>query len=511
MTFGRHHSTAAPDIHIKRLDNLSPEIPCGFRLTRRITMCSYHRTRIHCTDTAIARVKTLLKATSIAFPLFCIACPSMALAYDFTLSAYGPHRVVSGHDLYVQETSAITAGTRDFIYYYVDGLPTGSTVSWPTIAASCCGANRSWQPGKNLLQIGVPSTVPTGTYNLTLRAVSGGVTHQTSYTMVVEPVPIPLPKQIISTILSIPNLSLWESQMKTYGRQLCNSANITSQSTWEGNSWYYDGIRVYYQIADYTGDTSWNVCAGYVENIYKPYVFSISMPGWRVFPHGLYMDYLRNNDATSKSAAINLATSSAYATLGGSIDAGVNGMQRETAYLIHAYRIGGLLGSPNPSMYARSVDFVLAMIDQMFVSQTEPYLKPFMTGLMMEALIQYYDETKDTRIPPAIKAAADGLWTRAWMPDSKAFYYQSTDIPLVASPDLNLLIAPAYAWLYKITGNPVYQQRGDLIFQSGVEGAWLAQGKQFNQSYRWSFDYVKWRMHPDIDPLQAPKMLKIIK
>ena len=125
-----------------------------------------------------------------------------------------------------------------------------------------------------------------------------------------------------------------------------------------------------------------------------------------------------------------------------------------------------------------------------------------MVGLMAEALIQYYEETKDPRVPPAIKAAADGLWARAWIPDGNGFYYESTN-PTKAAPDLNLLIAPAYAWLYRLTGDPVYQQRGDLIFQGGVEGAWLEQGKQFSQNYRWSFDYVKWRLHPDMDSPSA--------
>jgi hypothetical protein len=48
-----------------------------------------------------------------------------------------------------------------------------------------------------------------------------------------------------------------------------------------------------------------------------------------------------------------------------------------------------------------------------------------------------------------------------------------------------------------MTGDPVYQERGDLIFEGGVEGAWLDQGKQFSQNYRWSFDFVKWRLNPD--------------
>ncbi|MFZ4699217.1 MAG: hypothetical protein ACOYMG_04130 [Candidatus Methylumidiphilus sp.] len=107
-------------------------------------------------------LKTLLKAANIAFPLLCLACPSVSLAYDFTFTAYGPNRVVSGHDLYVGESSTITEGTRTYGYYFIDGLPTGATASWPTIDAACCGGNRSWQPQGTMLKINVPSTVPAG-------------------------------------------------------------------------------------------------------------------------------------------------------------------------------------------------------------------------------------------------------------------------------------------------------------------------------------------------------------
>ncbi len=289
--------------------------------------------------------------------------------------------------------------------------------------------------------------------------------------------------------------------MTTKGGTFCNAANITSQGMYEGNVWFYDGIRVYYQIADYTGNASWNDCAGYVKNVFKPYVLATSgIRGWRVFPHGLQMDYLRTGDTTSKDAAIRFATDSAYSKYGGGIFPGVNdddGLQRETAYLIHAYRIAGLMGQPKEALYAQSVDFLLGMIDQQFVSKTVSYTKPFYTGLVAEALIQYYEETHDPRIPPAIKVALDEIWSRSWISASNSFYYDSNSSPVVGSPDLNLLIAPAYAWIYKLTGDPVYQQRGDLIFEGGVKGAWLGGGKQFSQNYRWSFDYVKWRLHPD--------------
>jgi hypothetical protein len=132
------------------------------------------------------------------------------------------------------------------------------------------------------------------------------------------------------------------------------------------------------------------------------------------------------------------------------------------------------------------------------------YLKPFMDGLIAEALIQYYEETNDPRIPHAIKAMADGLWSRAWDATEKAFYYESTN-PTNMAPTLNNLIAPMYAWLYKMTGDPVYQQRGDAIFEGWVLNGWPeGAGKFYSQGYRWSFDYVEWRTNPGNIVLTIP-------
>ena len=92
------------------------------------------------------------------------------------------------------------------------------------------------------------------------------------------------------------------------------------------------------------------------------------------------------------------------------------------------------------------------------------------------------------------------LWARAWVATDRAFWYENwapdgnQAFPQKAgAPDLNLLIAPAFAWMYHQTGDTTYRDSGDQVFAGGVTGAYLDNGKQFNQNYMWSFDYVKWR------------------
>ncbi|MCF6296276.1 MAG: T9SS type A sorting domain-containing protein, partial [Flavobacteriaceae bacterium] len=62
------------------------------------------------------------------------------------------------------------------------------------------------------------------------------------------------------------------------------------------------------------------------------------------------------------------------------------------------------------------------------------------------------------------------------------------------TPVLNLLICPLYAWVFKQTGDLDYINIGDKLWESGIaltNVGWNT--KVFNQNYRWSFDYVKWR------------------
>jgi hypothetical protein len=300
---------------------------------------------------------------------------------------------------------------------------------------------------------------------------------------------------------SFPGLSSWETNMQVFGKKYCNKAEILSLSTWEGSVWYYDGIRVYYQIFDYTGDPLWKTCAGYVKEVYLNYILENNgaIGAWRVFPHGLYRDYLTTGDERSRKAVILLANNSPFAAKGGG--PGIE-LSRETAYLIHAYLLAGKLQAPTNPNLSVAVNFAIGHIDQWFISKTASYMNPFMAGLTMEALIAYYEDSHDARVPDAVRTAADWLWENAWNAGAGSFPYvlcsngksnskcRETEGQAV---DLNLLIAPAYAWLYKIYADPKYREEGDQIFIKGASGAFLGSGKQFSQNYRWSFDYVRWR------------------
>lgn len=127
--------------------------------------------------------------------------------------------------------------------------------------------------------------------------------------------------------------------------------------------------------------------------------------------------------------------------------------------------------------------------------------KPFMVGMLNDALIQYYDHfEEDPRILPAIKKSLDYLWEKNWNAKAQAFVYLEgpcEDNDMGPAPDLNNLILNGFGWVYRQTGDVTYRTRGDSVLEGAVKGAWLAGSKQFNQTYTTSYKYAAFRRQSD--------------
>jgi hypothetical protein len=298
----------------------------------------------------------------------------------------------------------------------------------------------------------------------------------------------------------IPQLALWESNMLTYG--LSNGLVLIDPLTdpevaLAGT--YYDAEWVYQQIANYTGDNSWMVYAEKAQEVYRDdyLLVYLVLPAYWAFPNGILRDWQTTADPVSANALVVLATDTSYANdLPPAVTEPAE-LSREVAYLIRCFLASEQVGEARKARLTLFVTQALGHLDQWTVSETAPYCRPFMVALTCQALIKYNDDTPDARILPAITIAADWIWDNCWLPDSQAFAYTDRYVSDPAdtdpAPDLNLLIAPLYAWLWKETGTERFLTRGDAIFAGGVTQAWLPNGKQFNQNYTWSFDYVTWR------------------
>ncbi len=362
---------------------------------------------------------------------------------------------------------------------------------------------------------------------------------------------------------ALPMLSEWESKMladgEYWGQYLTNlypPAGTFSEQTMT----YYDSQRVFYQIAEYTGqDEPWHSYALEAKRVYLNYVensvndsagYNFSFPGYRRFAQGIYMEYVLTGDSKVYENIAKIRDNPAISEAGDrsiSVPAWYwERRSREVAYALEAHIFAERAGYPRDEAdVARYVSMALNHIKEWTSGEfgyTESYRRaPFMFALTAEALIIFYEwELENGRdpsalynhssvpaefiptigIPEAIKSMADYLYDEAvvisgenigkrmwvedlggrrpnWNDEGGSGYstFRYEDIKSGAPTiDLNLLIAPAYAWLFQHYGDMKYINIADRLFTSGVSLSntrWNT--KIFNQNYRWSFDYVKWR------------------
>jgi hypothetical protein len=375
----------------------------------------------------------------------------------------------------------------------------------------------------------------------------------------------------------IPELDEWEDQMVRYGKKWGPSMHPVKAPADERQlNAYYDALYIYLRIMDYTGDREpWLSYAAWARNAWVQERYQrpqYNMSGYHRFSLGMLEDFQRDNITLKAAEPVAGTTPLTLKDMESIRDLGAFGLpqqfdgiycgscsniSRELAYGLVATVVSERAGLPRVSHNAfntgeepRLKTYVRwagrHMEQWRFASykkrgyqpdETTHYMQPFMTGITMKALIDFYEwETESGRDPnaywedptddgswPTIVAAladfANWLYTdakvradggtpskyvgdRMWDESAGGFRYadrytpQEGETPDVVSgaPDLNLLIAPVYGWLYKQTGEDRFRVEGDDIFAQGVRNASPDWGsKQFNQQYFYGFDYVRWR------------------
>lgn len=313
---------------------------------------------------------------------------------------------------------------------------------------------------------------------------------------------IPLTKKTVAQS----EVDRWQSDMLKFGEVHCSKFSDPKVST-EATlaNVYYDAAYVFYQIADYTGNKSyWQNCARKGSAVYRRYVKDSNgaVPGYWIFPDGLINDWERFQDAESLAALKLLLANGSFVNNSAWVDANQPSEMylRETAYALALHIQSPRFGVPrNLTRINQLKKLLLGHLFQQYIQQTGTFRKPFMAGLAADALGLYYDQIeKDPAIITTLSKVADYLRTQMWL--GTGFRYTDNPVEGTASaPDLNLLIAPMYFWLYEKTKIPVMQTFGDEVFKAGVLSSYLTGGKQFNQNYRLSFKYLKPPVAPAVD------------
>ncbi len=362
-----------------------------------------------------------------------------------------------------------------------------------------------------------------------------------------------------------PLFDQWESNMTEWGNhwgvylQTYNPPTNGGMDEQEGI--YYDAQRIYFQIADYTGqEEPWNTHAQEAERVYRVYLdarfnntgtIPYFVQGWRRFSHGIRMDAERTDDPISVAGVLKMRDNGSFTNVLTTSYRDVwhyERRSREIAYMILAHINAEKFGHPRQEeALAHYVTMAMKHFDEWI---TETYadaekhrLAPFMVGLASEALIEFYEwEIENERDPlalfthPAVAynptrtitqaiqqiaynmrytatvESGDNAGKPMWVEDMggtannwndtggtgySTLRYESI-LKAKPTPVLNLLIAPLYAWVYKQTGEADYIEIGDKLWEAGVALTNVGWNtKIFNQNYRWSFKYIEWRKEGD--------------
>lgn len=305
---------------------------------------------------------------------------------------------------------------------------------------------------------------------------------------------------------SPPNKVAWEAGMIEWGIVHGDYLDTNPSIDEKLNHVYYDMGRVMYQIADYTETPEpWETYAAKALAWYRDlYVVpnNGAVPGYQNFTTGLRLDFERTGDVRSKDAAIVLSHNAMYAadwTEPASV--AHHCRSREVAYAILSYINAEALGEARRDVRALRVTDAYGHIPQWYdeASWDDWQVSPFMCGITAQALIADWDETGDPRCEPALTELADWLWAHAYHEPTHAMLYQLNPnntseggLSTAGAPDLNMIIAPLYGWLWAQTGDLTYRDQFDALLL-GQAGAYLAQGKQWDQNYWWAFDGMRWR------------------
>ena len=237
---------------------------------------------------------------------------------------------------------------------------------------------------------------------------------------------------------------------------------------------------------------------------------------YRMMLDGVALHALVSGDTSSaKTVALvadNMANPNGYwnYTAGAAPTSGSEGDPRNSARVLNAIIDAYLLGVRSPAGYdyrAIMQDLVGRITAGQAANGSYPWTcqcgfnKPYMVGMLNDALIRYYTQVQaDPRVVTAVKNAVDYMWTNDWFSASSAFTYiegacassgESGGAPGAA--DLNNLISSGYAFVAKQTGDASYYAKADAAFGGGVYGAWLYGPKQFNQEYTASYRYLALR------------------
>jgi hypothetical protein len=432
-------------------------------------------------------------------------------------------------------------------------LPNGTSVPSPVTITPSADMGDTFAPTTVTLSTGTPEA--TFTYT---PAVSGAKTLSTTNN---GGLTNPLPVNLTARRSYAEVKSAWEAWVanpnpsSAYGA--AHYANVGARPNallgFETHN-HYDPLQVFLSQKEYSGSSAFDAA---IEAARYQWAELAVLPrdggvtGWRRQIVGLVRDWERNGEEISLRAAA--AMSSIGRASGGGAspidvfysDTGIEA--RENALQLSTHLNGMRIGVTEPVENATGMtatkllaEYAMANCDRWALAAAHPFdpgdpisydvetaIQPFIAGIVLRHLIQYYEATGDSRCPAKIKLALDSVWDACWYPEEEAFPYYDRDRhtggyvdnyeeagqPIVdgVSWVLSMYLAPAYAWYAKHATDPAeketYRRRFEDIFRGAcpdrLPGQYgLSTPKQYNQQLWWAVEGVRWH-EQSITPLPA--------
>ncbi len=263
--------------------------------------------------------------------------------------------------------------------------------------------------------------------------------------------------------------------------------------------WYYND-ETFFKVAKYTNDPTWANCGIYIANAMRDQ-YLLKGPNtvfaFAYFPWALVAAYRSTQDPSYKEAVVRIADGgTAYWGWLGDAE------MREHAYAFER-RLArlALTGETDYNLQYFAEGTLATLYGNATGAPDRSFNQPFMLGLAMRPLIRWYLISHDERIPVVIKLLLDRFWDE-WY-DKQAHHYLAnpepegprctSDCQKYTGSILNNLVAPAFAWYWRLTGDDTYRERGDDLFSHEYTDGNPWSGKEWSQSFYWSWDFVAWR------------------
>ena len=309
----------------------------------------------------------------------------------------------------------------------------------------------------------------------------------------------------------------WDQKQLTYYSRIETVGTAPCASTDQ----YYDSITTTYQLYARTGDIKYLTNARRWALHHRRDQVYLSGPNIGhgrcsdvgktryTFPQGLVQDYFMFGDQESRNVS-GLIVDNFYMTHGASnyyLAPGSRGWftEREAGFALigimaHYEATGNLV-------YLNHVRNRIASLHRMQVdngrrawvhnlsdhdpsegcAQSDFGSSPWMSGLLLEGIIKYHQFTADPVARESILMAVDDLRARFLATGSNAgesFVYLGCSAYVDGTPDLDNLIAPAFGYAYRLTGNNAYKAFGTVLFNTSVNDGYTGTHKHYDQQFR---------------------------